>query len=130
MINDISIDEKIETKRGKIIITQSRNYIFYYEYTKKLDNSQVYKCSFYRDKTNPCKAYVILNHDQNNFNLEHSVLDVKTDQIKALYKNKAINNIINNNQDLFLLNSTKIKNIISSKIDISETKKDNLKHNK
>ena len=47
MINDAKIEqlyklEKIESKRGKIVITQSRSYIFYYEYNKKSDNSQVY----------------------------------------------------------------------------------------
>ena len=118
MINDVKIEElykleKIESKRGKIVITQSRNYIFYYEYTKKSDNSQIYKCSFYRDKLHPCKAYVILNQaqqfDQKDFNLEHSAHDIKSAQIKTLYENKEINNIINKNPNLFLLNSTKLK---------------------
>ena len=44
---------------------------------------------------------------------------MKSDQIKTLYENKEINNIINNNPNLFLLNTTKIKNIISSKLDIT-----------
>ena len=114
MINDAKIEqlyklEKIESKRGKIVITQSRNYIFYYEYTKKSDNSQVYKCSFYRDEIHSCKAYVILNQAQqfvqNDYNLEHSAHDIKTLQIKTLYENKEINNIINNNPNLFLLNT-------------------------
>ena len=69
MIYNSSIEEKyklekIESKRGEIVITQSRNYIFYYEYTKKTNSSKVYKCSFYRDKIYPCKAFVILNNDQ------------------------------------------------------------------
>ena len=68
MIYNSSIEEKyklekIESKRGEIVIIQSRNYIFYYEYTKKTDNSKVYKCSFYRDKIFPCKVFVILNKD-------------------------------------------------------------------
>lgn len=138
MIYNSSIEEKyklekIESKRGEIVITQSRNYIFYYEYTKKTNSSKVYKCSFYRDKIYPCKAFVILNsdqsYDQNNYNLEHSGHSIKSEQIKTLFENKEINNIINANSNIFSLNSTKIKNIMSSKIDITETKKDNLKHN-
>ena len=134
MLNYVKIDqlyklEKIESKREKIVITQSRNYVFYYEYTKKLDNSQVYKFSFYRDKMYPCKAYAIWNQAQqfvqNDFNLEHSEYDIKSVQIKTLYENKEINKIINDNPNLFWLNTTKIKNIMSSKLDITETKKDN-----
>ena len=77
----------------------------------------------------PCKAYAILNQAQqfvqNDFNLEHSEHDIKSVQIKTLYENKEINNIINDNPNLFWLNTTKIKNIMSSKLDITETKKDN-----
>ena len=77
----------------------------------------------------PCKAYAIWNQAQqfvqNDFNLEHSEYDIKSVQIKTLYENKEINNIINDNPNLFWLNTTKIKNIMSSKLDITETKKDN-----
>ena len=81
MINEDSIEheynlERIHSTRGKQVITQSRDYIFYYQYTKKTDNSAVYKCSYYRDKACPLNAFIILtqdnNFDQNNFNLEHS----------------------------------------------------------
>ena len=105
--------KKLKQKEGKIVIIQSRNYIFFYEYTKKSDNSQIYKCSFYRDKLHPCKAYVILNQaqqfDQKDFNLEHSAHDIKSAQIKTLYENKEIINIINKNPNYFCLTVPKLK---------------------
>ena len=89
--------EKIESKRGEIVIIQSRNYIFYNENIKKTDNSKVYKCSFYRDKIFPCKVFVILNKDQsyyqNHYYLEHSGHSIKSEQINTLFANKEINNI-------------------------------------
>ena len=86
--------EKVESKKGKTVITQERKYIFYYKYTRKTDNSMLYNCSFYKDKEYPCKEYVVLNdnmtYNQNNYNFEHSGHDIKYDEIKTLFEKKKL----------------------------------------
>ena len=76
------------------MIIQERKYIFYYKYTRKIDNTMLYNCSFYKDKEYPCNAYVILNdnmtYNQNNYNFEHSGHDIKYDEIKRLFEKKKL----------------------------------------
>jgi hypothetical protein len=83
-------------------------------YTKKTDNSAVYKFSYYRDKVNPCNAFIILKQDnnkfdQNNFNLEHSDHELKTKEIKTLFEKEEINKIVRNNPNVYLLNTQILK---------------------
>ena len=125
--------EKVLSTRGKQVITQSREYIFYYQYTKKTGNSSVYKCSYYRDKAHPCNAFIILtqdnNFDQKNYNLEHSDHELKTEEIKTLFEKEQINKIVKSNQNIYLLNTINVKEKMASSMDITKTKNDNLKHN-
>ena len=53
-----------------------------------------------------------------------------TEEIKTLFEKKEINKILRNNPTIFLLNTTIVKEKMSSSLDITMTKKDNLKHNR
>ena len=97
--------EKLQSQNGKNIIIQNKEYIFYYIYTNKTNNNKIYKCSYYKDKKYPCKAYIILNNQdefiQNDYNLEHSGHNDKDDKAKyinTLFAKKEINNILQINQ--------------------------------
>ena len=59
-----------KSQRGKDIIIQNKTHIFYNEYTRS-DKSRIFKCSYYRDKKFPYKAYVIIKSDNQYDQLDY-----------------------------------------------------------
>ena len=133
-INPIEIEynlKKVNSQRGKQIIIQEDKHIFNYSH-KRLDNSQIYKCSVNKDKKN-CYAYVVLDAN-NNFNnddyyLDHTDHEEKQKEIQTLLENNTIKEIISKSNNKNSLKPAPIITEINNKLGAINPKYNNVRQN-
>ena len=127
---------KYLTEKGKPCYIEEDKYIMHFS-QKKSNGDLTYRCKFYKDKVNKCKAYVTFDNNEmiKDYNDNHNCI-IDTMQIKKLKIMNEAKEALNNIEDIYNIKArdifnNSIKKAIKRKSDVEKEdeqkdKKENL----